>query len=211
MERAGTNATPGETGRDHSGGRGDKPGWIVIVRHGKPQGDRKARLTWRDYIEWWKGYDAAGLVEGETPPAPLCALAREADVIFASSLRRAGETATAIAGGRPVIRDEVFIEAPLPPPPILGRRKPRRWGVYARIYWWLGGSRGGETRRESEQRAEAAAATLAARALRGQNVVLCAHGWFNRMMRPVLKRQGWRCAEDYGDAYWTYRLYRKRS
>ena len=47
-------------------------------------------------------------------------------------------------------------------------------------------------------------------ALRGQNVLLCAHGWFNRMMRPVLKAQGWREVEDQGDQYWSYRRYEKR-
>jgi hypothetical protein len=29
-------------------------------------------------------------------------------------------------------------------------------------------------------------------------------------MRPVLRRQGWRCVEDQGDAYWAYRRYEKR-
>ena len=67
----------------------------------------------------------------------------------------------------------------------------------------------GETRRQAEVRAEAAVATLTAQALRGQNVLLCAHGWFNRMMRPVLKAQGWREVEDLGDKYWSYRRYEK--
>jgi broad specificity phosphatase PhoE len=190
--------------------RGDGPGWIVIVRHGKPEGDRKVRVTWREYIDWWQGYDEAGLVPGQTPPEGLVALAREADVIFASTLRRAFETAGAVAQGKEVTRDPVFIEAPLPPPPIWGRRKPRRWGVYARVAWYFGLSGGRETRKESEQRAEAAAATLAAHALRGQNVVVCAHGWFNRMMRPVLLSWGWKCIHDGGDKYWSYRKYVRR-
>lgn len=190
--------------------RGDGPGWIVIVRHGKPEGDRKARLTWREYIEWWNGYDAAGLVDGQKPPEDLLKLGREADAIFASTLRRARETAAAVAEGKPVTHDDVFIEAPLPPPPIWGRRKARRWGVYARVAWYFGLSGGRETRRESEQRAEAAAATLAAQALRGHNVVLCAHGWFNRMMRPVLLSWGWKCIHDGGDKYWSYRKYVRR-
>jgi broad specificity phosphatase PhoE len=64
-----------------------------------------------------------------------------------------------------------------------------------------------ESKAEAKVRAEAAVATLTAQALRGQNVLLCAHGWFNRMMRPVLKRQGWREVEDHGDEYWSYRRY----
>jgi broad specificity phosphatase PhoE len=82
--------------------------------------------------------------------------------------------------------------------------------VLARIAWWFGRHDGMESRQEAEVRAEAAVATLTAQALRGQNVVLCAHGWFNRMMRPVLRRQGWREVEDKGDQYWSYRRYEKR-
>ena len=133
----------------------------------------------------------------------------EADVIFASTLRRAIETAEAVAGGKTISTDAVFIEAPLPPPPVLGRRTPRAWGVWARVFWWFGRHAGQETRQEAEQRAEAAVATVTARALRGDNVLVCAHGWFNRMMRPVLRAQGWKCVEDHGDGYWSYRRYIK--
>lgn len=189
----------------------DAPGWIVLARHGKPKGDRKARITWRQYVDWWAEYDRNGLIEGQTPPENLIAIAKEADAILSSTLPRSIETAKAVAGGKPVLSDVIFVEAPLPPPPIPGRRKPRRWGVYARVSWWLGRSTGLENRRQAEARAEAAAANLAARALRGENVLLCAHGWFNRMIRPVLLGWGWRCVYDGGDRYWSYRKYvRKR-
>lgn len=191
-------------------GRNVRTGWIVLARHGKPKGDRKIRVTWREYIEWWSQYDRNGLMDGQNPPAGLVALAAEADVILSSTLLRAVETAQAVAAGKPVTPDPIFIEAPLPPPPIPGRRKPRRWGVYARVSWWLGRSVGGETRAQAEARAEAAAAALQARALRGENVLLCAHGWFNRMMRPVLLAWGWRCVYDGGDKYWAYRKYIRR-
>jgi hypothetical protein len=29
------------------------------------------------------------------------------------------------------------------------------------------------------------------------------------MMRPVLRKQGWREVEDGGDAYWSFRRYEK--
>jgi broad specificity phosphatase PhoE len=191
-------------------GRGDGPGWIVIVRHGEPDLDRKVRITWREYREWWKRYDLAGLKGGQTPPPKLCALVAGADVVYASTLPRAGETAAAIAPGKEILRDPVFVEAALPPPTLWGKRKPRRWGVYARIAWWLGAHQEMESRKEAEQRAEAAAATLAAQALRGNNVVVAAHGWFNRMMRPVLLSWGWKCVHDGGDSYWSWRKYVRR-
>ena len=186
------------------------PGWIAIARHGQPKADRSVRIDWRSYEQWWAAYQGAGLKEGQVPPEKLIRVAGEANALFSSTLTRARETAAAVAAGRAVLEDPVFVEAPLPPPRLIGRRRPGYWGVLARISWWMGEARGEETRREAELRAEAAVATLAARALRGENVLLCAHGWFNRMMRPVLLQQGWRCAEDHGDSYWSYRLYRKR-
>lgn len=185
-------------------------GSIVIARHGQPDADRTVPLTWRQYIDWWSAYDRTGLMAGETPTPRLLEYARQADVIFASTIPRAIRTAEAVAQGKAIIQDPIFVEAPLPPPPIPGKRNARVWGVWSRISWWFGGHAGGESRQQAELRAEAAAATLTARALRGENVLLCAHGWFNRMMRPVLRAQGWRCVEDGGDTYWSFRRYEKR-
>jgi broad specificity phosphatase PhoE len=194
----------------HHEERAVRPGSIIIARHGRPKGDRKALVDWRGYETWWAQYDRNGLSEDQTPPDALLEAGRSADVIFASTLPRAIETAEAIAGGKPIVKDEIFIEAPLPPPPVWGRRTPREWGVWARSAWWLGRAAGQETRQAAEVRAAAAAATLTARALRGENVVLLAHGWFNRMMRPVLRSNGWRCVEDGGDTYWSFRRYEYR-
>ena len=41
-------------------------------------------------------------------------------------------------------------------------------------------------------------------------VYLAAHGWFNRMLRPELKKLGWRCVRDGGDSYWSFRIYEYR-
>lgn len=186
-----------------------KIGTIVITRHGQPHADRKVRIDRAGYREWWAGYDRARLHPDEKPPEGLVRLAEASDVIFASTLPRAIHTAEMVAGGREIITDPVFIEAPLPPPGIWGKRSPRAWGVWSRASWMLGGHEDGESLAEAQLRAEAAVATLTAQALRGQNVLLCAHGWFNRMMRPVLRAQGWREVEDKGDKYWSYRRYEK--
>lgn len=184
-------------------------GTIVVTRHGMPHVDRSVLIDHHGYREWWKSYDLAGLHPDERPPERLQRLAEQSDVIYASTLQRAIHTAQMLAGGREIATDPVFIEAPLPPPPLWGKRRPGHWGVLARAAWMLGRHEGGESREQAEVRAEAAVATLTAQALRGQNVLLCAHGWFNRMMRPVLRRQGWREVENRGDSYWSYRRYEK--
>ena len=61
----------------------------------------------------------------------------------------------------------------------------------------------------ADREAEAAAARLIEAAQSGP-VLLCAHGWFNRMMRPVFRSLGWRCVRDGGDYYWTHRRYEFR-
>jgi broad specificity phosphatase PhoE len=184
-------------------------GTITIARHGQPHADRKVRIDHRGYREWWAGYDRARLHPDEKAPEGLIRLAERADIIYASTLSRAIHTAEMVAGGREIVTDPVFVEAPLPPPPIWGKRSPRAWGVWSRMAWWMGRHEAGESREQAEVRAEAAVATLTAQALRGQNVLLCAHGWFNRMMRPTLRAQGWREVEDHGDKYWSYRRYEK--
>ena len=184
-------------------------GSITIARHGQPDADRSVKLTAPQFVDWWSSYNRTGLMAGELPPPALLEIGRATDTVFASTLPRAVLTAEAAAPGKVIITDDVFTEAPLPPPNMAGRRSPRAWGVWARMSWWMGNSKGEESRAHAEVRAEAAVATVTSRALRGENVLLCAHGWFNRMMRPVLKRQGWRCVYDGGDAYWSYRIYKK--
>jgi len=182
------------------------PGSITIARHGRPDKNRRESVDWRGYIEWWKGYDAAPLAPGQSAPDSLLAEAKNAHRVFASTLRRAGETANAAAPGRDIEIEPVFVEAALPPPPIPGRFRAYTWGVFARITWWFGMSGGMESRRDAEARASQAAAKLVEAAKDGP-VLLCAHGWFNRMMRPDLRRHGYRCVQDGGDKYWTYRRY----
>lgn len=185
---------------------------IFLVRHGRPALDRSANLDWRGYKAWWAAYDKGGLAADQEPPDELAAAAQAADVLLASPLTRSLETAHALAPGREVAVDSVFVEAALPPPPIPGLRlRPGPWGVFARIAWWLGYSGGMESRQAAERRAEAAVDRVLASLGEppGGTALVCAHGWFNRMMRPVLLSRGWRCVRDGRDGYWSYRLYER--
>jgi hypothetical protein len=62
---------------------------------------------------------------------------------------------------------------------------------------------------ERAARLEAAADRLEALSARG-DVLLCAHGWFNRMLRGILRRRGWACIYDGGDRYWSWRRFQPR-
>jgi broad specificity phosphatase PhoE len=190
-----------------------RPGAIILTRHGEPALSRKCLITAREYGDWWAKYEIGGLLAGQTPPAELVATAQGAGAVYVSTRRRAQETAAAVVGGREVLSDVMFIEAPLPPPPIPDwiRLSPKWWGVVSRFWWHAFDHHGGqETRAEAEVRAEQAAQKLIARAEGGQDVLVFAHGYFNHMVGARLKVDGWKLVQNQGFKYWSQRRYEKR-
>lgn len=183
-------------------------GAITIARHGRPALSRQGWLTARGWTEWWAAYDRSGLAEGEMPMPVLVEIAAEATVLIASPLPRARQTAGLVAPGREIEADALFVEAPLPAPPLPDwlKMRPAMWGILSRLVWWFGYHGGGESRRMAEARAERAVLRLEVLAREG-DVLVCAHGWFNRMMGRALRRRGWRRVYDGGDRYWAWRRF----
>ena len=101
---------------------------------------------------------------------------------------------------------DLFLEAPLPAPPMPISLPMSAWWVIGRFYWWLGYKGNFECRVDVEARAELAADRVIKAAENG-DVLVCAHGWFNRMVGRRLKRRGWRVVHNGGDAYWGWRKY----
>ena len=150
------------------------------------------------------------LLAGQTPPAGLVAMVCAADAVVTSTRVRAVESARALARGRPFASDVLYVEAPLPSPPLPAwfRLPPRVWGVLSRTCWWLFNYHDGqESRAEAEARALRAAGELAAHASAGRDVVLVAHGFFNAMIGRALAAQGWRKTLDQGFGYWAARRF----
>lgn len=189
-----------------------KRGPIVISRHGRPALDRNVgpRLTWQEYRDWWARYEEGALENGQVATEALKAVVADADKVFASGRLRAHQTAAKAAPQMKAVYNMIFNEAPLPPPRLKGHKYlPKTWNMLARAAWMNGHSLGEETSKEAKQRAREAAALLHAEAADAK-VYLAGHGWFNRMMRPPLKRLGWKCVHDGGDSYWSYRKYEYR-
>ena len=190
-----------------------RPGSITLARHGEPALSRKVRLSADEYREWWGRYEVGGLKAGQTPPPRLLALAREAEVVIASTRPRSVETAVAVCAGRSFASEPVMVEAPLPPPrwPRFLKLSPRAWGVIARGYWWFLNRHGGEeSRDQAKRRAAEAADRLEALAASGGHVLVLAHGFFNAMVGVELKRRGWRLVRNEGYRYWSARRYVRR-
>ncbi|HWF01339.1 MAG TPA: histidine phosphatase family protein [Caulobacteraceae bacterium] len=186
------------------------PGPIILVRHGEPALTRDLWINARGYREWWAAYEVGGLKSPQSPPDDLGPLIADAFELTASTLRRSLESAQALAQGRPIHPHGLFVEAPLPPPPLPDwlKLRPRWWGVIARAWWQLLPPRTGEeTPRQARDRAERGARELIARADRGETVVLVAHGWFNLLIGRALMRRGWRRTLDQGFRHWCARRF----
>ena len=188
-------------------------GRIITARHGRPDLARDVRITAREYGDWWARYDESGLHPDERPPAGLVAIADGAQTILSSTLPRAIETARHVTrSARDVPADPMFVEAPLPPPPVpLLKLRPGAWGVVSRAFWIAGYAPAGvEHRRDTWARVDRIIVRLQDFAQNG-DVLLCAHGYLNWMISRRMPGNGWRLAErDGGNHYWSWRTYEPR-
>lgn len=188
----------------------DMTGRIITARHGRPDLSREVKITAREYGDWWKQYDKSGLHPDERPPQSLIDLAAGAETIISSTLPRAVETARHVtADDREIPADVLFVEAPLPPPPLpFLRLKPGAWGVISRSFWFWGYAPGGmESHRQTWKRVAAIGEQLKEHASKG-DVLLCAHGYLNWMIHRHLTRTGWELASrEGGNQYWSWRIY----
>lgn len=185
-------------------------GRIITARHGRPDLSRDQRITAREYGDWWARYDASGLAPDERPPEALVRLADGAETVLSSTLPRAIETAAMATGGRcEVPADALYVEAPLPPPPVpFLKLRPGAWGVVSRTFWFLGyAPQGVENHLQTWARVKTISARLADHAQDG-DVLLCAHGYLNWMIDRQLRSERWRRVErDGGNHYWSWRIY----
>ena len=187
------------------------PGRIITARHGRPNLARDVWISAREYGEWWAAYDRSGLHPDEAPPPALVRIAEGAEAIYSSTLPRAVETARHLlaASDRSAPADILYVEAPLPPPPLpLLRLRPGQWGVVSRIFWIAGYAPGEmENHAAAWRRVDEIIRRLGAAAEQG-DVVLCAHGYLNWMIDRRLTRSGWSRVEHVGaNRYWSWRAY----
>lgn len=189
-----------------------RPGSILLARHGEPALSRRVRLSPDGYRAFWAQYEIGGIVPGQTAPQPLRVAAVSCQVLLTSSRRRSIESARVLAGDRDMPSHDLFIEAPLPPPPWPQwvKLSPKLWGFFARFWWWFfNHHEGQETRLQAEARAGRAADLLIAQAEGGRDVVVLAHGFFNFMIGRALKARGWRQTAGEGYKYWSTRRFER--
>lgn len=188
-------------------------GRIITARHGRPNLSRDVRISSDEFGAWWAQYDESGLHPDEEPPQSLINIAETATTVLSSTLPRAIETAEhATLGSREVPADPMFVEAPLPPPPVpFLKLSPTTWGVISRTFWFLGYAPAGvESHSQSWRRVDEIADRLIELSAKG-DVLLCAHGYLNWMIDRKLRSSGWRRAgREGGNHYWSWRVYEPR-
>jgi broad specificity phosphatase PhoE len=103
-----------------------RPARIILVRHGRSTHPVAGWFDTDGLHRWFAAYDAAGIVADDEPPEELRTLASSADLVVASDLRRAIESAHRIAPGVSIQTSALLREVPLRiarfrfPLPILG-------------------------------------------------------------------------------------------
>ena len=165
---------------------------ITLARHGPSAVPSSARIRASAFRQFIEAEDNAGIAAAPAPPPSLRAEAAAAGVLVSSNLRRAIESARALAPARDIVMDAIFREAPVPTDlwgPV--RLRPTQWGVVARILWYLGWSGGVESLAEVKERAGVGAARLAELAHAHGSVMLVAHGIINLGLARELRRHGW--------------------
>jgi broad specificity phosphatase PhoE len=177
---------------------------IVLVRHGRPAGVETIAIPGRSVGEWVRDYDRVGIDGDAAPPQRSRQLSAAANVIVASDLRRARESAASLAGTRTVDLDSDLREAPLPAS--LGtslKLPPGVWIVIARLAWLLNLGGASESLAETRMRAARMADRLIARAAEHGSVMAVGHGMFNRFVARELRRLGWRGPRAMPGGYWS--------
>lgn len=177
---------------------------IILVRHGRPLVDDRSRIPGPELGTGVTGFEQAPLDTTLPPPPSLASRAAAARCIVSSTLRRSVESAALLAPARPVLSEELFVEAGMPVA-MPGRVaiRPKHWDAFARIAWILGWSRGTESWPAARRRAALAAERLSDLAREHGSVLLVGHGMLNALIQRALRARGW-SGGGWRSAYWSY-------
>jgi broad specificity phosphatase PhoE len=165
---------------------------LSLIRHGRSAYVHPGGLmTAQDMHLWREGYDAAGILPHDAPPAGLKHLVADADLVVTSDYPRAIETAQHLTTS-PLVVSELLRETPTPIPEWHRVRMPRplwEWATLIRWGSWI--VRGIDGMPQHTARAKRAAAWLDDISRGKHHVVAVSHGNFRRMLALSLAQMGW--------------------
>lgn len=175
---------------------------LTLVRHGRSSYVHPGGLQSRtDMVAWRRGYDGAGLLDSDSPPASLRELVRGADLIVASDFPRAIMTAERLAGDREVLTSPLLREAPADWPQWNRVRLPRFvWEWAVTLEWGIRVLRGTDMPQRDLERATKAAMWIDRLTKHNAHTVVVTHGIFRRLLARQLHALGWK-PEGKHDSY----------
>src|SRR5262249_21900530 len=132
-----------------------EPVRILLIRHGPSAHVWPTwRLTDRAGIDRWRvDYDAAGIAKDSSAPPWVHSQVANADVVAASDLPRAVESASHLWPERPIVTLPLFREAPIHIPSLVGIPAPLPlWALLIHLRWTLDTVRGRDLSAEDRSR-----------------------------------------------------------
>ena len=133
---------------------------MLLIRHGRSAHVHAGGLLDRVGVEQWRdAYDAAGIADGDEPPAALRAEIAGIHAVAASDLPRAIASAERLASDRKVMIVPLLREVPLAIPSSLPFRVPlAAWAALIHLRWGADILRGRALSANAFERARGAAA-----------------------------------------------------
>jgi broad specificity phosphatase PhoE len=179
-------------------------GTIHLIRHGPSAHVDRRRWYPSGQVHLHEAaYDAAG-IRDDLPPSPsLIELARRADLLYSSDMRRAIDSMKVLAPGRTPIVLPSLRELSLDPPVWIPLPLPiAAWGTMSFVRWSTKLALGSGD--AVMRRAEEAAGVLAEAAATSDSVAVMTHGAIRRLVTAALLRRGYAAiSRDGGYANWS--------
>jgi len=167
---------------------------ITLIRHAKVDMDNTQKMDAASLKNWVKAYDMANIHTDSFPTQETITVAKSADIILTSSLRRTVESAKVL--GVDIYESiAVFNEAKIPDVNIpFVKFKPKTWLVILRVLLLFGLGKKDASLCVSKQQAKDASKRLLELSSKHDSVVLVGHGGMNWLLRKELMKEGW-CLE----------------
>jgi broad specificity phosphatase PhoE len=139
-------------------------------------------------------YDAAGIRDDSQPSPELVAQAADVDVVYASDMIRAIESAARLAPKERVVISPLLREITLEPSPAIPVPLPlNAWDVLC--YWRWTYKMAVLAQHAFVERAERAVEMLSGHVGASGTAVVVTHGGFRRLLRARFELSGWKAAE----------------
>lgn len=164
---------------------------IILLRHGKPDCNKKKWIGYSKFKEWIESYKCVNLDKNFVFSNSFELLSSTDKIVFSSDLPRSLQTAKELSPLYTV--DSLFTEVDFSLPKVFLpiKLRPMMWMTLCRIIWVLGFHCQVESFKSTKKRAQQAAYYLIESTKKQVQVILVGHGFFNLFIAIELRKKGW--------------------